>query len=85
MTLSTKDNVNLTKQLSSVFKRPIYWTNFETIPAKVINKGSNYINYLLHDFKVIKIFLFLLMLLLKMKNIMYWLMEEIFTVNQSII
>ena len=25
VTLSTKDNVNLTKQLNEVFKRPVYW------------------------------------------------------------
>ena len=41
VTLSTKGNVNLTKQLSDVFKRPVYWNNFETNPAKVRNKGSH--------------------------------------------
>ena len=38
VTLSTKDNVNLTKQLSDGFKRSVYWNNYQTIPAKVINE-----------------------------------------------
>ena len=41
VTLSTKDNVNLTKQLSGGFKRSVYWNNYQTIPAKVIEKGKN--------------------------------------------
>ena len=41
VTLSTKDNVNLTKQLSDGFKRSVYWNNYQTIPAKVINNGNN--------------------------------------------
>ena len=41
VTLSTKDNVNLTKQLSNGFKRSVYWNNYQTILAKVINKGAN--------------------------------------------
>ena len=38
VTLSTKDYVNLTKQLSDDFKRSVYWNNYQTIPAKVINE-----------------------------------------------
>ena len=41
VTLSTKDNVNLTKQLSDGFKRFVYWNNYQTIPAKVINQGTS--------------------------------------------
>ena len=41
VTLSTKDNVNLTKQLSNGFKRSVFWSSYHTIPAKVINKGTN--------------------------------------------
>ena len=41
VTLSTKDNVNLTKQLSNRFKRPVYWNNYQTIPEKVIENESN--------------------------------------------
>ena len=40
VTLSTKDNVNLTKQLNNGFKRSVYWNN-QTIPAKTIKKGKN--------------------------------------------
>ena len=39
--LSTKDNVNLTKQLSNGFKRSVYWNSYQILPAKVINKGDN--------------------------------------------
>ena len=41
VTLSTKDSVNLTKQLSEGFKRSVYWNNYQTKPAKVIGKGKN--------------------------------------------
>ena len=41
VTLLTKDNVNLTKQLSDAFKRSAYWNSCQTIPAKVINQGNN--------------------------------------------
>ena len=41
VTLSTKDSVNLTKQLSEGFKRSVYWNNYQTNPAKVIEKGKN--------------------------------------------
>ena len=34
VTLSTKDNVNLTKQLSKRFKRSFYRKNYQTKPAK---------------------------------------------------
>ena len=41
VTLSTKDSVNLTKQLSEEFKRSVYWNSYQTKPAKVIEKGKN--------------------------------------------
>ena len=41
VTLSTKDNVNLTNKLSEGFKRPVYWNSYETIPAKVREKRKN--------------------------------------------
>ena len=40
VTLSTKDNVNLTKQLSNGFKRSVFWSNYQTVPANVINNGT---------------------------------------------
>ena len=42
VTLSTKDNVNLTKQLSDRFKRSAYWNSYQTISAEVIEKGKKY-------------------------------------------
>ena len=41
VTVSTKDNVNLTKQLSDGFKRSVYWNNYQTILATVRNQGTN--------------------------------------------
>ena len=41
VTLSTKDSVNFTKQLSERFKTSIYWNSYETKPAKKIKKGEN--------------------------------------------
>ena len=31
----------MTKQLSNGFKRSVYWNNYQTILAKVINQGTN--------------------------------------------
>ena len=39
--MSTKDSVNLTKQLSKGFKRSVYWNSYQTKSAKVIEKGKN--------------------------------------------
>ena len=52
-TLSTKDNVNLTKHLSDRFERCIYWNNYKTVPTNVINQGTNIYGLLVHDFKVL--------------------------------
>ena len=41
VTLSTKNNVNLAKQLSDGFKRSVYWNNYQAILPKVINKRTN--------------------------------------------
>ena len=38
VTLSTKDSVNLTKQLSEGFKRSIYWNSYQTKPEKVVEE-----------------------------------------------
>ena len=54
VTLSTKDNVNLTKQLKDEFKRSVYWHNYQTIPAKVINQGTNIYELLRASFKGVK-------------------------------
>ena len=54
VTLSTKDNVNLTKQLSNEFKRSVYWNKYPTIPAKVINNGTNIYELLSASFQGVK-------------------------------
>ena len=38
VTLSTKDSLNLTKQLSEGFRRSAYWNSYQTKPEKVIEK-----------------------------------------------
>ena len=50
----TKDKVNLTKQLSSGFKRSAYQKNYQTIPPKVINKESNRYEFLSASFQCVK-------------------------------
>ena len=42
-----KDSTNFTKQLSEGFKRSVYWTSYETRPAKAIEQG-------MHHFKVLE-------------------------------
>ena len=40
-TLSTKENINLTKQLSGAFKRPVYWNEYKSkIESKEANKNN---------------------------------------------
>ena len=41
VTLTTKDNVNLTEELNNGFKRSDYWNSNQTIPAKVLNQGTH--------------------------------------------
>ena len=70
VTLSTKDCVNLTKQLSEGFKRSVYWNSYQTKPVKIIEKGKIFVNYLIHHFKALEDYLFLLMLLLQVLQMM---------------
>ena len=54
VTLSSKDNVNLTKQLSNGFNRSVYWNNYQFIPAKVINNETNIYELLGTSFQCVK-------------------------------
>ena len=54
VTLSTKDSVNLTKQLNKGFKRSVYWNSYETKPAKVIEQGKNIYELLNASFQGVK-------------------------------
>ena len=56
VTLSTKDNVNLTKQLNEGFKRSVYWNEYN---SKLILLGCFF-------FKTSIDYLFLLLTILKM-------------------
>ena len=55
VTLSTKVNVNLTKQLSDEFRRSVYWNNYQNIPAKEINDDTNIYELLSASFQGVKI------------------------------
>ena len=51
VTLSSEDNVKLSKLLSKGFKRPIYWNEYKVIPNKIVKiaaeNGEKYIRELL--------------------------------------
>ena len=53
-TLSIKYEVSLTKQLSDGFKRSLYWNKYQTVPAKVINQGTNIYELLSASFQGVK-------------------------------
>ena len=57
------------KKLSNGLKRSFYWNNYQDIPANVIDQGTNILSYLVRHFKVLEDYLFLLMLLLQMMQI----------------
>ena len=53
-TLSTTDNVNLTKKLSNGFRRSVYWNNYQTIPVKIIDNERNKSELLSASFQGVK-------------------------------
>ena len=54
VTLSTKDNVNLIKQLSDGFKRSVDWSSYQITPAKVTEKGKKMYELLSASFGGVK-------------------------------
>ena len=54
VTLSTKDSVNLINQLSEGFRRSVYWNNYQSKPAKVIEKVKNLYELLNASFQGVK-------------------------------
>ena len=44
----------MTKQLSNGFKRSLYWNNYQAIPPKVINQGTNIYELLRASFQGVK-------------------------------
>ena len=41
VTLSSEDNVKLSKLLSEGFKRPIYWNEYKVILNKIVENAAN--------------------------------------------
>ena len=61
VSLSTKDSANFTKHLNEGFKRSVYWNNYETRPANIIEHGKNIYELLNTSFQGVKrIFFFCL-------------------------
>ena len=54
VTLSTKDNANLIKQLSNGLKRSVYWNNYQTISVKIINQRTNIYQLLSASFEGVR-------------------------------
>ena len=54
VTLFTKDSVNLMKQLSEGSKRSVYCNNYQTKPAKEIEKGKNLYELLNASFQAVR-------------------------------
>ena len=54
VTLSTKDNVNLTKQLNDGFKRCVYGNNYQNILAEVLAQGTKIYELLSTSFQGVK-------------------------------
>ena len=55
VTSSTKNSVNLAKQLSERFKRSVYWNNYQTKPAIVIEEGTKICQLLNASFQGVRI------------------------------
>ena len=64
VSLSIKDSANFTKQLNEGFKRSVYWNNYETRPANIIEQGKNIYELLNASFEGVKRIFFLLLLML---------------------
>ena len=80
VTLSTKDKVNLTKQLSDEFKRSVYWKSYRTILAKVINQRTNLSELLSALFQDVKRLFVLAMPLLQMLQMMKEVKKKVKTI-----
>ena len=54
ITLSTKNNVNLTNQLSNEFKTSVCWNNYQNLPANVINNDTSIYELLTASFQGVR-------------------------------
>ena len=65
VTLSTKDNINLPKQLNEGFKRTVYWNEYKSKIKRKKQMTTNFQGFILTFlFKELKNCLFLLLILL---------------------
>ena len=60
VTSFTKDSVKLTKLLSEIFKRSVYRNNYQTKPAKEIERRKTLYELIMQHFKALEDYLFLL-------------------------
>ena len=79
VTLSTKDNTKLTKQLNEGFKRTIYWNQYVSKPfPEIPHKKLALLDLLLMQlFKVLTDYLFLLLKILMQVKLLMLLRHEI--------
>ena len=54
VSLSTKGSANFITQLNEAFKRSVYWNNYETRPANIIEQGKNIYELLNASFEGVK-------------------------------
>ena len=54
VTLSAKENVNLTKHLSDGFEGSVYWKSYQTISVKLLNEGTHIYELLSSSFQGVK-------------------------------
>ena len=78
VTLSTKDNTNLTKQLNEGFKRTIYWNQY--VPKPFPETPKNLL--LMQLFKVLTDYLFLLLKILVQMKLLMLLRHEIYLLTE---
>ena len=68
VTLSTKDNTNLTKQLNEGFKRTLYWNRYQSKGSNVTVVNNPFRKLLDASFEGVNRLLYLLLLLVIMKQ-----------------
>ena len=53
-TLSTEDNLNLSKLLSERLKRPVYWNKYKVIPNETCNENESIKTFFYASYQVVK-------------------------------
>ena len=79
VTLSTKDNVNLTKQLNKGFKTSVYWNEYKSkIETKEADANNLFLLMLLFEVQTDFLFLVLTMLIMVIARLKETVIENIF-------